>query len=180
MKRKVLWVIVIGALIMLLIMGVDQYIEFRNRQTDPNWQIANKIYKLENALKEVYEDYECQSVSNVIPFTYTDSERNTIGYYCCQTAYVSNESGEYTGLDMNAIGLVIDLSQIENKRECTVNGYDASQCEIDDCTYLCWTLSPEISCVIDYDADTVKLRQYYSNGRKCAATCGVKYSGTGS
>ena len=53
---------------------------------------------------------------------------------------------------MDAIGLVIDISQIENKRKCTVNGYDAFQCEIGDRTYLCWTLSPEISCVIEYDA----------------------------
>lgn len=87
--------------------------------------------------------------------TYTDSKGNTIVYYCIQTVYLENESGGYTGLDINAIGLAIDLSQIENKRECTVNGYDAFQCEIADRAYLCWTLSPEISCVIDYDADTV-------------------------
>ena len=151
MKRKVLWMVTIVATILLLIIGVTQYIEVQIRQTDPNWQIANEIYKVENALKEVDEDYECQSVSKVTPFTYTDSEGNTIVYYCCQATYVSNESGEYVELNMDAIGLVIDISQIENKRECTVNEYDAFQCEIGDRTYLCWTLSPEISCVIEYD-----------------------------
>lgn len=156
MKRKVLWVVAIGALVLVLIMGVARYIEVRNRQTDPNWQIANEIYRVENTLKEVDEDYECQSVSKVTPFTYTDSEGNTIVYYCCQTAYLSNESGAHTGLDMNAIGLVIDVSQIENRRECTVNEYDAFLCEIGDRSYLCWTLSPETSCVIEYNADAVQ------------------------
>lgn len=156
MKRKVLWTVVIDILILVVIIGVSRYIEVRTRQTDPNRQIANEIYKVENALKEVDEDYKCQSVSKVTPFTYTDSEGNTIVYYCCQTAYVSNESGEYTGLDMDAIGLVIDLSQIEHKRECKVNEYDAFQCEIGDRTYLCWTLSPEISCVIEYSTNDVK------------------------
>lgn len=155
MKRKILWVVTIGALVLVLIMGITRYIEARNCQTDPNWQIANDIYRVENALKEVDEDYECQSVSKVTPFTYTDSEGNTIVYYCCQTAYVSTESGEYAGLNMDAIGQVIDTSQIENKRECTVNEYDAFQCEIADRTYLCWTLSSEISCVIEYDADAI-------------------------
>lgn len=75
---------------------------------------------------------ECESVSKVTPFTYTDSEGNTIVYYCCQTAYLSNESGEYTGLSMDAIGLVIDVSQTENKSECTVSEYDAFHCEIED------------------------------------------------
>lgn len=55
---------------------------------------------------------------------------------------------------MDAIGLVIDVSQIENKRECTANEYDAFLCEIGERSYLCWTLSPEISCVIEYSAKT--------------------------
>ena len=118
MKHKVLWAVVIGALVIVLIIGVNWCIEVRNHQTDPNWQIANEIYKVENALKEVDEGYECQSVSKVTPFTYTDSEGNTIVYYCCQTAYLENESGEYAGLNMDAIGLVIDVDLIENKREC--------------------------------------------------------------
>ena len=155
MKSKVLWAVVIGVLSLVLIVGVVRYFEIQNRQTDPNWQIANEIYKVENALKEVDEDYECQSVSKVTPFIYTNSEGNTIVYYRCQTTYLENESGEYTGLNMDAIGLVIDISQIENRRECTVNEYDAFQCEIGDRTYLCWTLSPAISCVIEYDADAV-------------------------
>lgn len=155
MKRKVMWSIGIGAFLLVLFVDIAWKIEIQNHQTDSNRQIANEIYKVENALKEVDEDYECQSVSKVTPFTYTDSEGNTIVYYCCQTAYVSNESGEYAGLNMDAIGLVIDISQIENKRECTVNEYDAFLCEIGDRPYLCWTLSPAISCVIEYDANVV-------------------------
>ena len=51
--------------------------------------------------------------------------------------------------------MVVDMTRIENKRECTVNEYDAFQCEIADRTNLCWTLSSEISCVIEYDADVI-------------------------
>lgn len=155
MKKKMLLGIWFAVLLLVLILGITRYIEICNRQTDPNWQIAREIYKVENALKEVDEDYECQSVAKVTPFTYTDSEGNTIVYYCCQTAYLENESGDRTGLDMNAIGLVIDVSKIENRRECTVNEYDAFQCKIGERTYLCWTLSPEMSCVIEYNADAV-------------------------
>ena len=156
MKKKILWIVGILAVSLVLIVGIMRYIDVQKRENDPNWQIAKEIYKVGNALKEVDEDYECQSVSKVTPFTYTDSEGKTIVYYCCQTAYISNESGEYAGLNMDAIGMVIDISQIENKRECTENEYDAFQCEIADRTYLCWTLSSEISCVIEYDADAIK------------------------
>lgn len=53
---------------------------------------------------------------------------------------------------MNAIGMVIDPEFIENKRECKVNAYNGFLCELGGRSYLCWTLSPEISCVIEHDA----------------------------
>ena len=153
MKKKLLWCTGIVVLIILVVLGILRYIEVRNCQTDPNWKLAELIYKMENALKEVDEDYECKSISKVTPFTYTDSEGNTIVYYCCQTTYVSDESGKYTSLDTDAIGMVIDFAQVKNRQECKVNAYDAFQCEMGERSYLCWTISPEISCVIEYSAE---------------------------
>ena len=153
MKKKLLWCTGIVVLIVLVVCGVCRYIKVRNSQTDSNWKLAQQIYNMENTLKEVDEDYECQSISKVTPFTYTDSKGNKIVYYCCQTTYVSDEYGEDTRLNTDAIGMVIDFTQIQNRRECKVNAYDAFQCEIDDRSYLCWTISAEISCVIEYSAD---------------------------
>ena len=156
MRKKILWIAGICIVSLALIIGIARYSEIKKRESDPNWQIAKEIYKVGNALKEVDEDYECQSVAKVTPFTYTDSEGNTIVYYCIQTAYLENESGDYTGLDMNAIGIVINPELIENKRECRVNEYDAFLCELGDRSYLCWTLSPELSCVIEYSKGVVE------------------------
>jgi len=156
MKKKILWIAGILIVGLMMVDGIIRYIEVQKRESDPNWQIAKEIYKVENALKEVDEDYECQSVAKVTPFTYTDSEGNTIAYYCIQTTYLENESGGYTGLDMNAIDMVIDLELIGNKRECRVNEYDAFLCELGDQSCLCWTLSPEISCVIEYSGGAVE------------------------
>ena len=155
MKKELLWIVGILVVSLVLIVGIIRYIEVQKRESDPNWQIAKEIYKVENALKEVDEDYECQSVAEVTPFTYTDSEGNTIVYYCIQTAYLENESGDDTGLDINAISMVIDPELMENKQECKVNEYDAFLCELGDQSYLCWTHSPEISCVIEYSAEAI-------------------------
>lgn len=155
MKKKLLWCAGIIVLIALIVLGVFRYIEVRHRQTDPNWKLAQQIYKMENALKEVDEDYACKSLSKVTPFTYTDSEGNIITYYCCQTTYLADEYGENTGLNTDAIGMVIDFTQIQNRRDCKVNAYDAFRCEIGEHSYLCWTISPEISCVIEYGADAI-------------------------
>ena len=153
MKKKLLWGFGSIILIVLVILYAWRYIKVRNSQTDPNWKLAQQIYNMENALKEVDEDYDCKSVSKVTPFTYTDSEGNSIVYYCCQTTYIEDEYGETTGLNTDAIGMVIDFAQIQNRRDCKVNAYDAFQCEMGERSYLCWTISPEISCVIEYSAD---------------------------
>lgn len=108
MKKRLLLIAGICIMSLVLFVGIARYRAVQKRESDPNWQIAKEIYKVENALQEVDEDYECQSVSKVTPFTYTDSEGNTIIYYCIQTAYLENESGGNTGLDMNAIGIVVD------------------------------------------------------------------------
>ena len=155
MRKRILWIAGISVVALVLIVGIVRYIEVQKRENDPNWRITKEIYKVENALKEVDEDYECQSVAKVTPFPYTDSEGNTIVYYCIQTAYLENESGDDTGLDMNAIGMVIDPELIGNKLECRVNEYDAFLCELGDRSYLCWTLSPELSCVIEYSAGAI-------------------------
>ena len=153
MKKKILWCAGIIILIAVTILGICRYLEVHQRQTDPNWKLAGQIYKMENALKEVDEDYACKSLSKVTPFSYTDSEGNIITYYCCQTTYLSDEYGEDTSLNTDAIGMVIDFTQIQNRRECKVNAYEAFQCEMGERSYLCWTISPEISCVIEYSAD---------------------------
>ena len=161
MRKKVVWCSRIIVLLVLVTLGVCRYIEVRNRQTDPNWKLAQQIYKMENALKEVDEDYACKSLSKVTPFSYTDSEGNIITYYCCQTSYLSDEYGEDTGLNTDAIGMVIDFTQIQNRRECKVNAYDAFQCKIGERSYLCWTISPEISCVIEYGADAIEEKDIF-------------------
>ncbi len=155
MTKKVLLITGIYVVSIALIINILWLVEIQTRESDPHGQIVKEIYKAENALNEVGEEYECQSVSKVTPFTYTDSKGNTIVYYCCQTAYPKNTFRDDTGLDRNTMGLVVDTNLVENKRECKVNKHDALLCEVGDQSYLCWTLSPEISCVIEYSKGSV-------------------------
>lgn len=115
MKKSILWVAGICIMSLVLLVGIARYSVNQKRQSDPNWQIAQEIYKKENALKEVDEDFACQTVAKVTPFTYTDFEGNTIVYYCVQTAYLQNGSGNNSRVDVNAISLVVDPEQIETR-----------------------------------------------------------------
>ena len=55
----------------------------------------------------------------------------------------------------NLIAQVLDVDSLENPRNCKVNGMDGLWGELGDKTYLCWTISPKYSCVIEYPTGTV-------------------------
>ena len=57
-------------------------------------------------------------------------------------------------MNTNAISAVIDPDDAESCRECTVSNLPAAIYQKDGRAYLCWTITPELSCVIEYDPTT--------------------------
>lgn len=62
---------------------------------------------------------------------------------------------ECFGLNQTALEQVVDLDAFENRRDCEVNGMDVVIGELDGLTYLCWTISPTYSCVLEYIAGII-------------------------
>lgn len=115
-------------------------------------RIAKKIYLADSVLKFFNDEWEHQSITKVTSYSYESTECNDpIVYYCCNTVYFENTSIENIGLNTTAIGHVIDLEYLENIRKFTINYQEAIEGTLKDHTYLCWTISPEISCVIEYN-----------------------------
>ena len=98
--------------------------------------------------------WELQSLTQVTPYCYQNPDGDTITYYCCITTYVGDEPSEYFGLNQSALEQVVDMDALENRRDCEVNGLEAVMGELDGKTYLCWTISPTYSCVLEYTAES--------------------------
>lgn len=94
--------------------------------------------------------FALQSFSQVKPYVYEDPDGNQVVYYYCHTTYAQGVAPEDEGLNMDALKLVVDFDALDSKTECEVNTREALQCELEDRIWLCWTLSPEVSCVIEY------------------------------
>ena len=94
---------------------------------------------------------EKQTVTTVSDLVYSDNEGNTIVYHVCTTTYYEADATEQIGLNTEAITAVINPKEAEGRRECTVSGLPAAIYQKDGRSYLCWTIMPELSCVIEYD-----------------------------
>ena len=128
---------------------------FLQREQDPNWQFAKKLYNVESALQEIDESWELQSLTQVTPYCYQNPNGDTITYYCCTTTYIEESASVYSGIHKAALEQVVDLGALENSRDCKVNGLEAVIGELDGQTYLCWTISPTYSCVLEYTAGSI-------------------------
>ena len=142
--RKKTWFIIVAICVLLVLVGT---ITFANRRTteDEKMDMLNRV---ENALGD---EWKKQTVTKVSDFVYSDGKGNTIIYYVCITTYYEADATEQTGLNTEAIAAVISPDEAESCRECTVSGLPAAIYQKDGQAYLCWTIMPELSCVIEYD-----------------------------
>ena len=155
MKKKITMGIIVCISVVVIITGMIWGIRMYQREQDPNWQMAKKLYNVESALQEIDESWELQSLTQVTPYCYQNPDGDTITYYCCITTYMDDAPVEYFGLNQASLEQVVDIETLENRRDCEVNGLDAVIGELDGQTYLCWTISPTYSCVLEYTAGSI-------------------------
>ena len=143
MKKKS-WLIIV-TICVLLVLAVA--LTLANRPTTQD-EMMGMLNRVEDALGD---EWEKQTVTKVSDLVYSDNEGNTIVYHFCTTTYYEANAAEQTGLNTEAIAAVIAPDEAESYRECTVSGLPAAICQKGGRAYLCWTIIPELSCVIEYD-----------------------------
>lgn len=148
---KILICIVAIAIIAVGNWGINNY----QREQDPRWQMAKEIYRVQTVLQQVDENSKLESISEARPFVITGPGGVSINYYCCITFYLNEEHSEIKGLNKTALDLVIDIDTLENRSDCNVGSWAGVRGELGGLTYLCWTVSPRYSCVMEYTAGTV-------------------------
>ena len=143
MKKKIWLSIAIICILSIFVVAFT----FINRLTPEN-QMMDMLNRVGNALGD---EWKKQTVTKVSDLVYSDSKGHTIVYHVCTTTYYEADANEHTGLNIEAISAVISPDESESYRECTVSGLPAAIYQKDGRAYLCWTIIPEISCVIEYD-----------------------------
>jgi len=110
--------------------------------------------RIESAMQEVDPDFKSLGYTEVTKISYAIEGGGDIQYYFCKTTYF-DEIPELTGVHLEAIRGVIDPDMAEDSRESKVLDYDAIIYTLNGREYLCWSLSPEDSCVLEYTPGTI-------------------------
>ena len=109
--------------------------------------------RVEDAILSVDDSYKKQVEIVTYPLTYSDASGNTIVFTQCHTKYYDAAPAEVTGLHIESIESVVTMpDEYEN---CTVGEMVGAWFSKDDRAFLCWTITSEVSCVIEYSPDSV-------------------------
>ena len=82
------------------------FVTARNKTSSPAGDAYEMMERIEAALGD---EYKKQSMTElVVTLRYGDTDGNTVNYYILKTTYYETEPAEVTGLNMEAIMLIID------------------------------------------------------------------------
>lgn len=116
---------------------------------------------IESKLNEIGKEIDGKATTSVTPTTYKNSDgKVVITFYFLKTEY-EGSTPEISGQNTSAIGCVVSESGAEEIRECNVGDFPAVIYETSGYKYLCWTISGEISCVLEYDESSVSEEEIF-------------------
>ena len=150
MNRKLWTLILIIAASLSMFSCEDEMSEYEKTKIN----FLENAKRIEEAMQEVDPDFKSLGYTEVTKISYEIEGGGDIQYYYCKTSYF-DEIPELTSVNLQSIRGVIDPDTAENSRNTKVLDYDAIIYTLEGREYLCWSLSPEDSCVLEYTPGTI-------------------------
>ncbi len=113
------------------------------------------IAKVDSALQQVDNSYSTQIITIDNPTVYLDRSGNTIEYHCLQSVFFEADPSDVIGLHKQAFEGLLDAELLSSFAACTVGGSPALKGLCEGRAYLCWTLTPKFSFLIEYSPESV-------------------------
>lgn len=147
-KKKIAIVISVVLLLAAAVFGIARI----NSEKDVTPQ--EMMLRLDEALGD---EYKRQTMTEVVAtLVYGDgTESHNINYHVLKTTYYEADPTKVTGLNIDALRVLFDPDLADSCQEMKIQDWDAALYETGERSYLCWTYSPEVSYVLEYNPDAI-------------------------
>lgn len=148
MKKKKIAIILSVALLLVAAVFIISRI-YSEKEVTPQMMLS-----IEEALGD---EYKKQTLTEVVAtLVYGDGiESHNVNYHILKTTYYEADPAEVTGLHIDAFRVLFDPDYANSCQEMKIQDWDAALYETDERSYLCWTYSPEVSYVLEYNPDAI-------------------------
>lgn len=153
MKKKKL-IILFSAVVVCLAVVIGVVVH-NQKSAEPTPE--EMIERLEAALGD---DYKKQLQTELVAtLTYgnknEDNDDGNIYYRILKTTYYEADPAEMTGLNTDAFNVLFPVDNMDSCETMKIQDWDAALYKKDDVAFLCWTYSPEVSYVLEYNPNFV-------------------------
>lgn len=149
-KRKIL-----TAVAVVLALLVVAFLFTKSRWNHGDLSDPDKmIERIENALGD---DFKKQTKTEVVAtLVYGNGkESDNINYHILKTTYYEADPNDVTGLNVDALGLLFNPETAVSCETMKIQEWDAALYKTEEHCYLCWTYSPEVSYILEYNPEAV-------------------------
>lgn len=149
-KRKFL-----TAVAVVLVLLVVTFLFTKSRWNHGDLSDPDKmIERIENALGD---DFKKQTKTEVVAtLVYGNGkESDNINYHILKTTYYEADPNDVTGLNVDALGVLFNPETAVSCETMKIQEWDAALYKTKEHCYLCWTYSPEVSYVLEYNPEAV-------------------------
>lgn len=123
--------------------------------SDPCTDPFAMIERIETALDGAYEKQAITVLASTTTYASKDGS-NDINYRVLWTSYYEKDPREVTGLNIDALKALFPVDSMESCQELKIKDWDAAFYKKGESAYLCWTCSPELTLVLEYNPELVE------------------------
>lgn len=161
-KKKIL--LIVFAVIIVAVGIVTAVVPQKEKEMDPE----EFPERFEQAAEEILGE-DIQQISKtelVATLTFGHETDNKIYYIILKTTYgEAGDPSSVTGLNTDALNVLFPVDMMDSCEEMMIQDWHGAIYKKDDTAFLCWTVDPEVSYVLEYtpskmpDSEIIKMAE---------------------
>ena len=161
-KKKIL--LIVFAIIIVSVGIVTAVVPQKEKEMDPE----EFPERFEQAAEEILGE-DIQQISKtelVATLTFGHETDNKIYYRILKTTYgEAGDPSSVTGLNTDALNVLFPVDMMDSCEEMMIQDWHGALYKKDDTAFLCWTVDPEVSYVLEYtpskmpDSEIIKMAE---------------------
>lgn len=161
-KKKIL--LIVFAVIIVAVGIVTAVVPQKEKEMDPE----EFPERFEQAAEEILGE-DIQQISKtelVATLTFGHETDNKIYYIILKTTYgEAGDPSSVTGLNTDALNVLFPVDMMDSCEEMMIQDWHGVLYKKDDTAFLCWTVDPEVSYVLEYtpskmlDSEIIKMAE---------------------
>lgn len=126
------------------------------------------LEQVENALGDEFKKHSVTEIAATLTYGNKNEKGKTIYYHIVKTTYYEGNPSAVNGLNVDALRVLFDPDCAESSEEMLIQDWNACLYNLGEKSYLCWTDTPEVSYILEYDPDVVSDADIIKMAESCA------------